>query len=105
MKLNDENLKQLIQDDPTPPLSAHFADRAVSRVMPTTSQKQRAPVFNLAGLGGALGRRPATAWRPWVWMLAAVALAWWSQAHLLPLVGEDDLYKIDAIGLSSLLTL
>ena len=52
MNLHDEHLKQLIRDDPTPPLSAHFADRALRRVMPATSQKQRAPVFNLAGLGG-----------------------------------------------------
>jgi hypothetical protein len=37
-------------------------------------------------------------------MLAAVALAWWAQSHVLQPV-DDDLYKIDTIGLSSLLTL
>lgn len=103
--LHDDQLKQLIRQDPAPPLSSHFADRALSRVMPPKAQASRQWQWNLAGLGGALGRRPATAWRPWVWMLAAVALAWWAQTHVLNAPGDDDLLKIDAVGMSSLLTL
>ena len=105
MSLDDDQLKQMIRNDVTPPLSKSFPDRALHRLMPNATQSTRAPVFNLAGLGGAFGRRPTAAWRPWVWMLAAVALAWWAQTHVLPMVGDDDLYKIDAVGMSSLLTL
>jgi hypothetical protein len=102
--MHDNDLKQMIRDDPTPGLSAHFADRALQRLQPQQTARGRVWQRNWAGLGGALGRRPASAWRPWVWMLAAVALAWWAQTHVLQ-PPEDDLYKIDAIGLSSLLTL
>jgi hypothetical protein len=103
---HDEHLKDLIRQDPTPPLSAHFAERALARVMPPRMAPARQFQWNLAGLGGALGRRPSTAWRPWVWMLAAVALAWWAQTHVLNTAPiEDELNKIDAVGMSSLLTL
>lgn len=103
--LHYDPLKQRIRQDPTPPLSAQFADRALSRVMPPKAAPARQFQWNLAGLGGALGRRPSSAWRPWVWMLAAVALAWWAQTHVLNAPVEDDLIKIDAVGMSSLLTL
>lgn len=103
--LHDDQLKEWIRQDPTPPLSPHFAERALSRVMPPKAQASRQLQWNLAGLGGALGRRPAAAWRPWVWMLAAVALAWWAQTHVLNAPGDDELLKIDAVGMSSLLTL
>lgn len=102
---HDDPLKQWIQQDPTPPLSPHFAERAMARVLPPQASPKRQLQWNLAGLGGALGRRPASAWRPWVWMLAAVALAWWAQTHVLQSPTEDELLKIDAVGLSSLLTL
>jgi hypothetical protein len=103
--LHDDQLKQLIRQDSTPPLSANFADRALSRIMPPPKAQARQLQLNLAGLGGALGRRPAAAWRPWVWMLAAVALAWWAQTHLLNTPQDDELLKIDSVGMSSLLTL
>jgi len=103
--LHDDELKQQIQQDPTPPLSAHFAERTMGRVWSSQSAPARQQQWKLAGLGGALGRRPATAWRPWVWMLAAVALAWWAQTHVLNAPTDDDLIKIDSVGLSSLLTL
>ena len=102
---HDDPLKQLIREDPTPPLSAHFAQRALGRVMKPHAAPARLWQWRWAGLGGALGRRPGTAWRPWVWMLAAVALAWWSQTHVLTPPSDDDLFKIDSVGMSSLLTL
>ncbi|MEY2620982.1 MAG: hypothetical protein RIT26_802 [Pseudomonadota bacterium] len=103
--LNDEQLKQLLRQDPSPPLSAPFAERALARVLPAKVVAGRQFQWNLAGLGGVLGRRPSAAWRPWVWMLAAVALAWWAQTHVLQAPGDDDLLKIDSVGMSSLLTL
>jgi hypothetical protein len=102
---HDDPLKQWIQQEPTPPLSAHFAERAVARVMSPKAAPQRQRQWRLGGLGGALGRRPASAWRPWVWMLAAVALAWWAQTQLLNAPTGDELLKIDSVGMSSLLTL
>ncbi len=102
--MDDRDLKQKLCDDPAPPLSAHFADRALQRIQPPRPMPSRAMSFNLAGLGRAFGRRPAAVWRPWVWMLAAMALAWWAQTHVLQPV-EEELFKIDAIGMSSLLLL
>jgi len=103
--LNDDQLKELIRQDPSPPLSAQFAERAVGRVLPSKTVAARRIQWNLAGLGGALGRRPVATWRPWVWMLAAVALAWWAHTHVLSVYGDEDLLKIDSVGMSSLLTL
>ncbi len=102
--MNDQDLKQLLQEDPVPPLSSHFADRAMQRVQPSRLENRRAASWSLAGLGRVLGRRPAAVWRPWVWMLAAVALAWWAQTHVLQPV-EDELFKIDTLGMASLLLL
>ena len=102
--MDDDQLKQCLRDDPTPALSPQFPQRVLQRLMPVSAVRGRELKWSLAGLGGALGRRPSTAWRPWVWMLAAVALAWWAQTHVLQPV-EDDLYNIDAVGMSSLLTL
>ncbi|MDI9331497.1 MAG: hypothetical protein QM527_09345 [Alphaproteobacteria bacterium] len=105
MNLRDEDLKQLIRDDPVPALSKQFPDRALARVTKPTKAAARQFEWNFTALGGALGQRPATAWRPWAWMLLAVALAWWAQTQVLQPTVEDELYKIDALGLSSLLTL
>lgn len=105
---DDDQLKQLIKDDPTPPLSQSFAQRTLARLLavtPAAANPVSAVQFSWASLGAHFGRRPASGARPWFWVLAGVVLVWWAQSQYMQSVSDEDLYKIDSVGMVSLLTL
>jgi hypothetical protein len=104
MNWSDEQLKHKILSQPTPPMSPDFVHRTWLRL-------QREPMMQTqAQVAWAGGFKPASPQRShlssWlVSLMMALAVAGWSAQHMWQNHADEELYRLDPVGMSSLLTL
>ena len=105
MNRSDESLKQAILSLPTPPLSPDFVHRTWQRVqshgVSAQSQTEWAWV-------GAHVPRSTRSNHVGSWLLTlgvALTLAGWGAGHLWQSHADQELDRLDPVGMSSLLTL
>lgn len=104
MNWSEAQLKHMISSQPTPPLSKDFVHRTWQRVQPELGAQLQPQA---AWAGGFQPNSPQHS-RVGSWaltLLLALVVAGWGAQRMWQSHADEELYRLDPIGMSSLLTL
>jgi hypothetical protein len=105
MNTQDDQLKRMIRDEEHPSLTPEFEDRALARVHMPGPQKNWLNLHAWAGQSRHVDKFNSS--RPFFLLgfLLALTLVTLGVHHMVQRHSDEELNRLDAVGMSSLLTL
>jgi hypothetical protein len=105
MNTPDDQLKQMIRDERAPALTPDFEERVLARVLAPIPQKSWLNSHAWAGPSRHMDRPNSSRLMLLGVFLLALTLVALGIHHVVQWHGDEELNRLDAVGMSSLLTL